>query len=88
MGTEVALLVLLIINLFGFGLMGTDKRRAKRKQYRISERTLWFVALFGGATGMTIGMQTFRHKTKHIQFKYGLPVLMLIHFVLAAFIIK
>jgi uncharacterized membrane protein YsdA (DUF1294 family) len=67
--------VLLLMNLAGFFIMGADKKRAKKNLYRISESTLWNVALFGGAIGATAGMKHYRHKTKHAQFKYGLPAL-------------
>jgi uncharacterized membrane protein YsdA (DUF1294 family) len=36
---------------------------------------LWLVAIFGGAVGTTAGMQMFRHKTKHMSFKVGFPLL-------------
>jgi uncharacterized membrane protein YsdA (DUF1294 family) len=58
--------------------MGIDKKRARKNQYRISEKNLWIMAIFGGAIGMTIGMQLFRHKTKHIAFKLGFPFLALV----------
>ncbi|WP_217279756.1 DUF1294 domain-containing protein [Bacillus sp. PK3-056] len=58
--------------------MGIDKKRAIKHQYRISERTLWITAILFGAFGLFIGMQKFRHKTKHASFKYGLPLLTLL----------
>ncbi|WP_139378408.1 DUF1294 domain-containing protein [Mesobacillus jeotgali] len=67
-----------LINLAAFILMGADKQRAMNNQYRISEKTLWNVAFFGGAIGAATGMKHFRHKTKHSQFKYGLPALAII----------
>ena len=69
---------LLFINLAGLYLMWADKQRAKRKQWRISEKTLFLVALLGGALGIMLGMQRFRHKTKHWYFKYGMPVIFLL----------
>ena len=71
-------LYLIMINLYGVYVMWEDKRRAKKKVWRISEKTLFLVALFGGAFGTTYGMYQFRHKTKHWYFKYGMPLLMLI----------
>jgi uncharacterized membrane protein YsdA (DUF1294 family) len=68
-------IILLIINLYGIFLMGFDKSKAKKGQYRISERTLWIVAICGGAVGTTIGMNVFRHKTKHKAFQIGMPFL-------------
>ncbi|MEW9051696.1 MAG: DUF1294 domain-containing protein [Neobacillus sp.] len=67
-----------IINLVGFMMMGIDKSRAKKRQYRISEKSLWLVALLGGAVGTTVGMQLYRHKTKHVTFKVGFPLLAVI----------
>ncbi|MEH7300297.1 DUF1294 domain-containing protein [Neobacillus drentensis] len=71
----VLLMVYFIMSLIGLFIMGEDKKRAKKHQYRISERTLWLVALFGGAIGTTAGMQIYRHKTKHLAFQIGFPFL-------------
>ncbi|UOE54635.1 DUF1294 domain-containing protein [Bacillus sp. CMF12] len=68
-------LIYLLMNVIGFYLMKLDKEKAKRNQYRISEKNLWITAFLSGAAGMTLGMKTFRHKTKHVQFKWGLPIL-------------
>ncbi|NFT32133.1 DUF1294 domain-containing protein, partial [Clostridium sporogenes] len=32
----------------------------------------------GGSIGSYMGMKTFRHKTKHSKFKYGIPFIILI----------
>jgi uncharacterized membrane protein YsdA (DUF1294 family) len=72
----------LIMNIIGLFIMGADKKRAQKHQYRISERTLWMVAILGGAVGTTAGMQLYRHKTKHTSFKIGFPVLAGIELVL------
>jgi uncharacterized membrane protein YsdA (DUF1294 family) len=78
----IVLVVFIVMNVIGLFIMGEDKKRAKRHQYRISERTLWLVALFGGAIGATAGMQMYRHKTKHASFKIGFPVLALLELIL------
>jgi uncharacterized membrane protein YsdA (DUF1294 family) len=72
----------LIMNLIGLFIMREDKNRAIHHQYRISEKTLWITAFFGGAVGTTAGMQWFRHKTKHLSFKMGFPVLAVIEIIL------
>lgn len=64
-----------VINLIGFIVMGVDKKRAVRGAWRISEASLFVIALLGGALGCTLGMQFFRHKTKHWYFKYGMPAI-------------
>lgn len=65
--------------------MGMDKTRAKNKQWRISEKTLWILAIFGGACGGFIGMYVFKHKTKHLQFVFGFSVLAAIQILLLCF---
>lgn len=52
------------------------------------ERTLLLVAALGGAAGGVLGMYTFRHKTRHWYFKYGLPALLLAQLVLAAWLLR
>ena len=42
---------LLIINAVGFLLMLADKRRARKKRWRIPEATLMTAALLGGSVG-------------------------------------
>lgn len=64
--------------------MGMDKRKAKQGKWRISEKTLFLVALLGGALGSTIGMHVFHHKTRHWYFKFGFPMLAMLQIVLLA----
>lgn len=75
---------LLLVNLAGFLLMGLDKRRARRGAWRISEKALFLPAVLGGSLGAIAGMRTFRHKTRHWYFRYGLPALLAVQLALAA----
>ncbi len=67
---------LVLANLIGFIIMGVDKKRAIRGAWRISEASLFLTALLGGSIGCILGMQYFRHKTKHWYFKYGMPAIL------------
>lgn len=69
---------LLLVNIVAFSLMGADKRKAKRNERRISEKTLFTWAIIGGSVGSIAGMYFFRHKTKHPIFKIGLPFILLL----------
>ena len=69
-------LYLILINALSFLLMLADKHRAKRNLWRISERTLLTTALLGGSVGAIAGMYLFRHKTKHLKFLLGLPLIL------------
>ena len=68
---------LLLVNLAAFLTFGADKRRAKRGRWRVPEKTLFALALLGGSVGAICGMKTFRHKTKHWYFRYGIPAILL-----------
>ena len=79
------LIYLLIVNALGFLLMLIDKYKAKKNLWRIPEKTLLGVAMVGGSIGAYAGMQLFRHKTKHPQFYIGIPVIMALQLIAAAY---
>lgn len=81
---HVIILYVVVINLVGFALMGVDKHRARKHQWRIPEKTLFLTALLGGSLGGILGMYTFRHKTKHWYFAVGFPVILVVQVILAA----
>ena len=65
---------LLVINLIAFALYGIDKRRAKKHQFRIPEKTLLWMARIGGGVGSWLGIKVFHHKTKHARFRIAVPL--------------
>ena len=69
----------IIINLTAFAAMGIDKSKAKRNAWRIPEATLFTLAIIGGSIGALSGMFIFHHKTRHLSFRIGLPLILLIH---------
>ena len=71
-----AAIILAASNAVSFAMMGIDKRRAIKKQYRISENALMTAAACFGALGGMAGMLAFRHKTQHIKFAVGFPLLL------------
>ncbi len=76
---------LLIMNIIGFLSMGIDKKKAKKNQWRIPEKTLFLIAIIGGSLGSIIGMQFFRHKTKHTSFKIGMPCIFILQLVILVY---
>ncbi len=80
------LLYLLIINLIGFLMMWSDKRKAKKGKWRIPEQTLFIVTALGGGVGTIAGMYTFRHKTQKLKFTIGLPALVILEIVAIIYI--
>ena len=67
------------VNVIAFILYGLDKKYAREGRWRIPEKTLLGIALIGGAAGAWIGMQTFRHKTKHMSFRTLVPLFAVVH---------
>lgn len=84
---EYLFIYLLAINLFGLAIMGIDKQKAKRHSWRISEKTIFVTALLGGSIGVKSGMQMFRHKTKHKQFVYGIPAILILQLAAAVYLL-
>ena len=80
------LLYLLLINAVAFVLMLADKQKARKNRWRIPERTLIGSALLGGSLGALLGMYTFRHKTRHWYFVYGMPFILILQIALIVFI--
>lgn len=76
------IIYLVIINLVGLSAMFMDKQRAINKKWRIPEKTLFIIAIIGGSLGGILGMKVFRHKTKHLNFKYGFPIILIIQIAL------
>ena len=74
---------LLLINALTFLLMLIDKYKAKKNLWRIRESTLLLIAAIGGSIGALAGMYTFRHKTKHLKFTLGIPVILVLQIVAA-----
>lgn len=83
---KILLVYLLLVNAAGFFIMLADKLKARRNQWRIPEATLMLVAAIGGSIGALAGMYTFRHKTKHLKFTIGIPVILAVQIVGAVWI--
>ena len=73
---KLLLYYLLIINAAGLLLMLVDKWKAKKNRWRVRESTLLLVAALGGSVGCLIGMYLFRHKTLHLKFTVGIPLIL------------
>lgn len=76
---------IVVINLVSFMMFGIDKYKARRGQWRISEATLLAVAAIGGSIGAWMGMKVWHHKTLHSKFRYGVPIMLLVHVALMAY---
>ncbi|MEA4971658.1 hypothetical protein SDC9_96389 [bioreactor metagenome] len=71
-----------VVNVVLFILMGVDKVKAKRNEWRIREATLFVTALVGGGIGGFLGMRLFHHKTKKWYFYVMFAVGVVLHTIL------
>ncbi|MDO5125752.1 MAG: DUF1294 domain-containing protein [Ruminococcus sp.] len=80
-------LYLLAINVIAFAVYGIDKLKAKHNRWRTPESTLILLAAFGGSVGAFVAMRLFRHKTKHPKFNICIPMFIIIHVAITAYLI-
>lgn len=88
MNGHIILGYLLLSNLVAFVVYGIDKYKARNGKWRISESTLLMLAMFGGSIGAWLAMKVFHHKTMHKKFYIGVPVIIVLQLVFAAWIIR
>ena len=65
-----------------------DKKMAIKGGWRISEKHLFLIACFLGSVGIITGMYSFRHKTKHLKFTIGIPILFIVNIISIILIVK
>ena len=70
-----------IINAVAVIVYGWDKLCAIRKWWRVPELTLLVIAMVGGSIGAMAAMRLFHHKTLHLKFKYGVPLILALQIV-------
>ena len=67
-----------IISLVSIVVCIYDKFAAKHNpKHRTREATLLLLSALGGSVAMFITMQIIRHKTKHVKFMLGIPLIII-----------
>ena len=69
-----------VISLISIIVCIYDKKISKRNnvKLRIPEKTLFLWSALGGSLAMFITMKLIRHKTKHLSFMIGIPVIFIL----------
>lgn len=83
-----ALIYFALANVAGLGLMLLDRHRGKTRGKRISELWLFLLGLAGGATAMFMTMLATKHKIRYVHFRFGLPIMMVLHGVVLALMVQ
>ena len=75
---KISAVYLLVATFATFAVYGWDKLCAKRGMWRVPEKILLLLALLGGSVGAMAAMAIFRHKTLHLKFRYGVPLILIL----------
>ena len=75
---QAVLIYFLAVSLMAIALTLYDKFASKTKMWRVRENMLLIVAFLGGAATMYSTMLLIRHKTKHVKFMLGVPVIIIL----------
>ena len=70
-----AAVYLIVVNISAVAVYGWDKLSAKQGWQRVPEKILLLLALLGGSVGAMAAMTFFQHKTRHLKFIYGVPMI-------------
>ena len=81
------LCILAAVSAVAFLMYGIDKWKAKRGAWRIPEKTLMLLSFIGGGAAMYITMLLIRHKTKHVKFMVGIPLIIIAQIAAAAAVV-
>ena len=85
---KVLQIYLIAVNIIAFAIMAIDKYKAQRHKWRISELSIFTIGIIGGGLGVLLGMSTFHHKTKHLKFTVGIPVVLILNIVMFGYIVQ
>ena len=70
---------LIVISIISIIVCIYDKFAAKHNpKHRTREATLLLLSALGGSVAMLITMLIIRHKTKHVKFMLGIPVILVV----------
>jgi uncharacterized membrane protein YsdA (DUF1294 family) len=85
---KLVMLWFVVINIIGYVVMSEDKKKARKRRDRVPEKTLFLLAAMGGALGVLIAMYRKRHKTRHLSFRIGIPLLLLLNALLYSYFLR
>ena len=80
---------LALISLISAVVTVADKIRSKKSgARRVPENTLMLLGALGGAAAMLMTMVMIRHKTRHIKFMLGLPIILLFQLTVVLYLLR
>ena len=89
--TKFDIIILLYLSIISFvSVIVTiyDKLSAKKGRWRVPEKTLLSLSIFGGSVAMLFTMNLIRHKTKKAKFMVGIPLIIVLQCFIVYYIYK
>ena len=77
---------LLIISIVAIIVTVKDKVSAKIDARRTPEKTLLIISALGGSCAMLVTMLLIRHKTRHIKFMLGIPLILIVQTIIVYYL--
>lgn len=88
LNNKILLIYLLLINIITFLIFYLDKKRAIKNKWRFKITTLLILCFLGGSVGAISAMYIFKHKTKVNYFTKGIPLIIIVHFLILLLLIN
>lgn len=87
---KLLLIYLAVISLISVAVCIYDKKisRKNKVELRVPEKTLLFLSLIGGSVAMFVTMMLIRHKTKHVKFMVGIPLIIIAQIAITLAVIR
>lgn len=79
---------IILINVIAYFIIYIDKQKAINKKWRISEKSIFILAILGGSVGAYISMFVFRHKIKKWYFALGIPCIIALQVYIFLILVK
>lgn len=76
-----------LMNIAGFFTCVVDKRRARKRKWRIPEKTIFIIAFIGGSLGVYFALLLLRHKTRRLRFMIGIPIILFMQVCISVYIL-
>ena len=75
-----------IISIVAIVITIKDKICAKLDKSRTPEKKLLLISALGGSLAMLITMLLIRHKTRHMKFMIGIPVILILQIIIVCYL--
>lgn len=79
---DIFIIYIIAISILSIIITIYDKLCAIGRRWRVKESTLLILSALGGSIAMYLTMQIIRHKTRHIKFMLGIPVIIIVQLII------